>query len=112
MTGNRRPIVAAVDNEVVPLGLTTDCLLDRRFEELVAFGLPQRGTEVRRILLAKAHIEGSGTGEPDPIAALAEIVGQRGDKAEPTSRLAHRDIARGPAGSVVGLVQGPEPLQS
>src|SRR5215469_1475079 len=81
MAADRRPVMTAVDDEVVTLGFAADRLADRRFEKLVTFGLAQRRTQVRGILLAEAHVEGPGTGDPDPVAALAEIVGQRRDEA-------------------------------
>ena len=59
----------------------------------------------------EAHIERAGAGEPHAVAALAEIMGERRDEAEPPAGLAHGEIARRAAGAVVGLVERPAPLQ-
>ena len=85
-----RPVVAAVDDEIVALGLARDRLADRRLERLVALRLAQRRAQIGGVLLAEAHIERAGAGQPDAVAALAEIMGQRRDEAEPPAGLAHR----------------------
>ena len=108
---DRRAVVAAVDDEIVALRLAGDRLADRRLDRLVAFGLAQRRAQIGRVLLAEAHIQRAGAGQPHPVAAFAEIMGQRRDEAEPPSGLAHRHIARRPAGAVIGLVERPAPLQ-
>src|SRR5437660_10203468 len=57
MAGDGGPVVAAVDDEIMPLGLAVDRGADRGFERLVALGLAQRGAQIRRILLAEAHVQ-------------------------------------------------------
>src|SRR5258708_472600 len=51
-------------------------------------------------------------GHPDAIAALAEIMGQRRDEAEPPPGLPHGDIPRRASSAVIALVERPAPLQS
>src|SRR6266702_4471938 len=70
MAGDRGPVVAAIDDEIVAFRLAADRLADRRVERLVAFRLPQRCAQIGRILLSEAHIERAGTGQAHPIAAL------------------------------------------
>src|SRR6185437_16248345 len=111
MAGDCGPVVAAVDDEIVTLRLAADRFADRRFDGVVAFRLPERRAQIGGILLPEAHIERAGAGQPDAIAAFAEIVGQRGDEAEPPAGLAHRDIARRAAGTVIAFVERPAPLQ-
>src|ERR1700724_122773 len=62
MPGDGGPVMAAVDDEVVALGLAVDGFANRRFERLIAFGLTQRGAQIGRVLLAEAHVKGTGAG--------------------------------------------------
>src|SRR6202048_3048470 len=107
----RGPVMTTVNDEVVAARLAVDRFANRGLERLVPFGLAQRGAQIRRILLAETHIERPGAGHADAVAALAEIMGQRSDKAEPAAGLAHRYIARRTAGAVIGFVKRPTPLQ-
>src|SRR5437763_12775266 len=112
MAGNRGPVVAPVDDEIVPLGLARDRFADRSFKRLIAFGLAQWRTQIRRVLLPQPHIERAGAGQADAAAALAEIMGQRRDKAEPPAGLAHGDVTRRAAGAVVAVIERPAALQA
>src|ERR1700720_4671399 len=107
MTGDGRPVVASVDDEIVALRLAVDRLADRRLERLVPFGLPQGRAQIGRILLAEAHVQSAGAGHPNAVAALAKIMGQGCDEAEAPTGLAHGHVARGTTGAVIGLVEGP-----
>src|SRR5438552_10831054 len=57
---DRRTLVAAVDDEIVALGLARDRFLDRGLDQLVGFGGAQRRAQVGGVLLAEAHIERAG----------------------------------------------------
>ena len=57
MAGQRRALVAPVDDEIVALGLARDCFFDRGFEQAVSLRSPQRGAQVSGVFLAEAHIE-------------------------------------------------------
>src|SRR5690606_32298622 len=74
----RRP-VAPVDDEVVPLGLPPNRLVDCGLQKGVIGGGSQRGPQVGGVFLAKAHVERTGAGKSDPVAGLTEVVGKRGD---------------------------------
>ena len=75
--GTAGAVMAPVDDEIMPLGLARDGLADRRLEQrIVLVEGPQRGPQVGGILLAQAHIERAGAGQPHAVAALAEIMGQ------------------------------------
>src|SRR6185437_10703848 len=74
-------------------------------------GKPERRAQIGGVLLAQAHEERAGAGQPHAVAALAEIVGQRRDHAEPAAGLAHRIVARRAARPIVALVERPAPLQ-
>src|SRR5215469_12142294 len=102
MASDGGSVVAAVDDEIVALGFPRDRFADRRFERLVALGLTQRRAQIGRVLLSEAHIERAGAGQAHAIAALAEIMGQWRDEAEPPTGLAHRHIPRRSAGAVIG----------
>src|SRR6266516_2441560 len=71
--GQRRAAMAAIDDEIVPLGLARNGFVDGRVKRLVALGSPQRRAEIGRILLPEAHVERARAGDPDPVAGLAEI---------------------------------------
>ncbi len=103
--------MAAIDDEIVALGLAVDRLADRRLEGFIAFRLTQGRAQIRRILLAEAHIQSTGAGHPNAVAALAKIMGQGCDKPEAPTGFAHHDIARRATGAVIGLVESPAPLQ-
>src|SRR6185295_4616256 len=60
MAGDRGPGVAAVDDEVVALGLAADRLAHGRLQELVALARPQRRAQIGGVILAEAHIERAG----------------------------------------------------
>src|SRR6202042_2308398 len=66
MARERRPAMAAIDDEVVALGFSPNRLVDRGKQKIVAFGCAQRLAQVGGILLAEAHIEGAGAGDAHP----------------------------------------------
>ena len=49
------PLMAAVDDEIMPLGLARDGLVDRGMEQVVAFGGAQRRAQIGGVFLAEAH---------------------------------------------------------
>ena len=99
------PLMAAVDDEIVALGLARDRLLDRAIEEFVALRRAQRRAQVGGILLAEAHVERAGAGHAHAVAGFAEIVRERRDEAEPAAGLRHPDITSGAAGLVVDVLE-------
>src|SRR5262245_18386129 len=103
------PVVAPVDDDIVALGLARDRFADSCDERLVALGLTQRLPQIGRVLLPQAHIERPGSGLAHAVAALAEIMGEWRDEAEPSSGLAHRYVARRTAAAVIGFVECPPP---
>src|SRR5438105_313982 len=105
VAGERRATVAAIDDEIVPLGLARDRLVDRGVERVVALGGPQRRAEIRGILLAETHVERARAGHAHPVAGFAEIVGERGDEAEPAAGLLDPHVARRSAGAVVDVLE-------
>ena len=100
-----RPLVAAVDDEIVALGLARNRFVDGGEEEVVALGGAQRLAQIGGILLAEAHIQRAGAGDAHAIAGFAEIVGERRDEAEPAAGLGDAYIARRAAGAVVEVVE-------
>src|ERR1700680_515330 len=81
--GERRAAVAAIDDEIVPLGLARNGFADGCVKRLVALGSPQGRAQIGGILLPEAHVKGAGAGEADAVAGLAEIMRKRRDEAEP-----------------------------
>src|SRR5512140_3098774 len=98
MAADAGPVVTAVDDEVVPLRLQADGAVDRSTEQLIVGGRPQRFAQIGGIFVAEAGVQRPGTGDPDPIAGLAEIMGHRRDKTELAAGLADADVARRPTG--------------
>jgi hypothetical protein len=67
---------------------------DRRLDRIIALRLAPRGAKIGRVLLPEAHVQRAGAGQPHAVAAFAEIMGQRRDKAEPSPGLAHGQVHR------------------
>src|SRR4030081_524458 len=68
-------VVPPVDNEVMAFRLPRDRGTDRVLELGIRGPRPQQRPEFRRILLAQTHIKRAGAGQPDAVAAFAEIMG-------------------------------------
>src|SRR5262245_2207721 len=105
VAGGGRPLMAAVDDEILALGLARDRFRNRRIEQSVALGRAQRGAQIGGVFLAEAHVEGSRAGHPHSIAGFAEIVGQRRDEAEPAAGLDDVDVARRSAAAIVDILE-------
>src|SRR5690625_7037611 len=88
----------AVNDEIMPLRLATDGLTDGLHQHLVPLAGTQRRTKVGRVLLSQAHEESTGASQPHPVAAFAEIMGKRGDEADPPASLPASHIARRTSG--------------
>ena len=99
--------VVSVDDEVMTLGLAADGLVYRLREQGVVVGGPQRKAQIGRIVLAEAHVEHARAGQPDAIAALAEIMRHRRDEAEAAAGFGNIDIAGGTAGTRIAVGQCP-----
>jgi hypothetical protein len=95
VTSCRGVATDALDQEIMALGLPQNRRADRRFQEIVGFGATQRRAQIGRVVLTQAHIERSRAGDADAIAALAEIMRERRDEAEPTASFGYVEIARG-----------------
>src|SRR6056297_1175078 len=81
--------------EIVTLGLCRDSRADRVFERTVVPGMgAQRCAQVGHILLPEAHVDLARAGDADPVAAFAEIVGQRCDETDLLAGPAEAHIAR------------------
>src|SRR5882724_13505819 len=105
MAADARPVMPAVDNEVVTLRLQPDGAIDRRREQLVVGRRPQRLAQIGGILVAEAGMQRAGAGDPYPVTGLAEIMRHRRDEAELAAGLGNADIAGGAAGIVVEVGQ-------
>src|SRR3546814_6844641 len=68
---------------------------------------PPRSTRTDTLFPYTTLFRSAGAGEPHPVAALAEIMGERGDEAQPPAGLLDPHIARRSAGLVIDLGQGP-----
>src|SRR6266540_1546518 len=92
--------MAAVDDEIVALGLARDRLRDGRIEQIVAFGGAQRGAQISGVFLTEAHVKRTGAGHPHPIAGFAEIVSERRDETEPAAGLGILNLPCPPAPAI------------
>src|SRR6476620_5693882 len=70
MPGNCWLLRSPVDDEVVPLWLARDGLVDGHDERGVVGARPDWRAQVRGVILAEAHIERAGAGEANTIAGL------------------------------------------
>src|SRR5690625_4052499 len=84
--------------EIMALGLPRDCLADRVLKRCIIVRGAHHLSQIRIIILPEAHIELSRAGQANAIAALAEIMGEWRDEADPLPGLLDTDIARGAAG--------------
>ena len=100
VAGDRRPAAGAVDDEVVA---ASACGAIASSIAAATRSLPSEARSgVRRSAASswpRQMIERAGAGQPHPVAALAEIVGERGDEAQPAAGLGHLDIAGRAAGA-------------
>src|SRR5258708_28519552 len=101
VAADARAVVPAIDDEVVALRLQADGAVDRRAEQFIVGGRPQRLAQVGGILVAKAGMQGPGTSDPHPVAGLAEIMGHRRDEAERAAGFADANAARRTARVIV-----------
>ena len=104
-------LMAPVDDEIVALGFSRDTLNDGLLDQIIALGSPKRGAKVGFILLAKAHIHLAGACNAYPVTALAEIMGQGRDEAEPSACFLNAHIAGGTAGTIRKIGQAPALLE-
>ncbi|EKD60276.1 MAG: hypothetical protein ACD_54C00842G0001, partial [uncultured bacterium] len=61
---------------------------------------PQRRAQVGHVFLTQTHIQLAGAGQPDAVAAFAEIMRQRRDEADALAGFGKPDIAGGATGAV------------
>src|SRR5215208_1575108 len=105
VAGQCRLLVTAVDDEIMAFRLAADRFADRGMQRLIAFRRPQRCPQVCSVFLAEAHVKRAGAGQPHPVAALAEVMGQGCDESQSAAGLLDSHIARRPAGSVRDVVE-------
>ena len=74
VTGHGRFLRAAVDNEVMTLGLSGNRLDDGSVQGLVGGACPKRSAQISRVFLTKAHIQRARTSDANTIAAFTEIM--------------------------------------
>lgn len=74
MAGDRRAVMAAVDDEVMDFGFSADRFIDRGIENIVCFRGALRFAQIGGIVLAGAHIKRAGAGHTQTIAGFAQIV--------------------------------------
>ena len=94
MARHRRCRVRTVDNKVMALGFARNGFADGGNESGVVIAGTERRAEVGGVVLAEAHEQRPGTGQPYAIAGFAKIVSERRDEADPLAGFAQRDIAR------------------
>src|ERR1700674_295501 len=104
MAGERRLPGAAVDDEIVPLRLARNRLVDRDLQQTVGFRRAERRAQIGVILLAEAHEQRAGAGNAYAVAAFAEIMRERGEKAAPAAGLIHPHVTGGATGAVVDVI--------
>src|SRR5207342_1371175 len=98
-----RALMVAIDHEIMPFGLSCNRFIDCGIQETIAFRRAEWTTEVGVVVLAKAHIQHTGTSDPDSIAGFAKIVRERGNETQPSAGFLHTHIMRRSTGKIVGL---------
>src|ERR1700759_5222802 len=93
MAADARAVVAAIDDEVVALGLEADGAVDRGAEQFVVAGGAQRLAQGGGGFLSPTNVQRAGAGDPDPVTGLAEIMRHRRDEAELAAGLADAHVA-------------------
>ena len=94
-----------VDDEVMAFWLAANGLGNRGVQRRFA-AIAKGAAQIRIVILTKAHIELAGTGHTHPVAAFAEIMGQRGDEAKLAPGFLDLDITGGAAGAERNVGQG------
>src|SRR5882724_7671148 len=97
--------MAAVDDEIVPLRLACDGVVDGAIEQGIVIGAAKRRAQVGCIVLTKAHVERAGACQPYTVAAFAEIVRERRDESQTSAGLGDTNISRRTAGAIITLLQ-------
>src|SRR5258708_5814838 len=78
VAGQRRALVASIDDEVMALGLAGDGFVDGSVERFVAFRGAERRAQIRGILPTAAHLKRGGARDANPAAGSANILLHRG----------------------------------
>ena len=94
-----------VDAEFMAERLARDQLVERRVDARRPAGT-QQIAQFDSLVMAEATEDRASRGNPDAVAAGAEIVGERGDQAKLRLRPGELEIARRPASAVQGRDQG------
>src|SRR5215831_15749928 len=105
MAGDGRTLVAAIDDEVVPLGLAADRLVNRSHEQVVGLRRTQWFAQIGRVFLAETHIKRAGAGHPYAIAGFAEIMRQRSNETEAAAGFRNTHVACRTASPIIDLLE-------
>ena len=106
-----RPIIRAVNDEIMALGFAGDRLADRRIEKHVPFRGAERGAQIGRVFVPQTHVKCACARHPQAITGLAKIVGQRRDEANQAAGLPDPHVPRRSAGVMVSLLQTEMPSE-
>ena len=79
----------------MPLGLTRNGPIYRIGQWFITLALSQNGAQIGAVVLPQTHVQHAGAGQPDPVAQLAEVMAQRGDKAQTLTGFPDAEIAGG-----------------
>src|SRR6202012_3778133 len=82
MAADARAVVAAIDDEVMALGLEPNGAVDRGAQQFIVARGPQRLAQVGGVFLAEAGVQRAGAGNTHAVAGLAEIMRHWRDEAE------------------------------
>ena len=68
VTADAWPVVAAIDDEIVALGLEADGAVDGGVEQVVIARCSQRFAQIRGVLVTEAGVDRTSAGNPHAIA--------------------------------------------
>ena len=97
-----RPAWSA-NREVVAFGLDPHREVERCTQRYIGIGRAQSRAQIDLLGPAEARVQLPGCGHPHPVAAFAEVVGERGDEPDPPACFSDLDIVRRAAGAVATI---------
>src|SRR3546814_13630535 len=96
--------------EIMALWLDRHGVIDGGIKQRVIIVTAHEIAQIDLVILTQAQIEPPRRRQPDTIAAVAEILGQRRDQAKPAPGLLDPEVTRRPPGAMVVGNQRTRPL--
>ena len=105
VAGQCRPVVPAINHEIMSFRFARDCLVNCGMQKLVAFRSAQRIAEIGGVILAEAHVQRAGAGNAHAITRFTEVMGKWRNKAQPPAGFLYTYIAGRPSRTIVDVLE-------